>query len=155
MTPATEIISACGIVLTVSGGAFAYIVHATSKYSVDIAMAKRDASEALATTKTHTVQLAVTTDHAETALKLGEKHTAALSDTVARVSSMESVYADIRTKLGTLDGLRDDIGELKTAVGVLSEQGQNMRNEVQECKNAIAALNTKSPRRQSSKRRKR
>lgn len=108
MTPVFEIIGACGVVLTVCGGAFAYVVHNTSKFSVDIAIALRDSDKALKNTETHTTQLAVTAQ---------------------RIEGMEAVYADIRKCLEQIPAMCKDINELKTSVGILASKVEDDKEE--------------------------
>jgi hypothetical protein len=148
MTSTTDIITAsCAILgaLGVIGGGFIFATH----FSNRLAFAERDSEKALSATEAHAVQLALTKDHAETALALGEKHTQALSDTGARVAGMESTFQDIRGKLAQLDGIREDIGELKVSVATLTEQGQNTRNDVQQLARTV------KPRLTGTKKRKR
>lgn len=153
MTSGIEILVVTCSVITAIGvvcGGWAF----TIRYGNRLAFAERDSAEALTNTKAHAVQLALNTDHAATALALGEKHTQALSDTGARVTSMESTYRSIASSLEQLPLLRDDIGQLKTDVGVFASQMADTRNDVQECKTAITAL-SRSSRRSAPKKRQR
>lgn len=127
MTTGTEIIGACGIVLTLAGGFFVYTTRFAAKYGTELAIARRDSEKALSATEAHTVQLAITKDHAETALARSEEHSKALADTGARVAGMESTYRSIAANLEQLPLLRDDIGEMKESVAVLTSQMADIR----------------------------
>lgn len=160
MTTTVEIITVvCAVIaaLGVVGGGFAFSTH----FSNRLAFAERDSGEALEATKVHTVQIALAKDHAETALNLGQDHTRALSengarmaDAGARLTSMEGTYSDIRKSLEKIDGIKEDINEMKSAVSVLTSQMADTRTDVQTCQVGITALN-KVRRSTSSKKRKR
>lgn len=137
MTSTAEIITVgCAAIaaLGVIGGGFVFTLH----FSNRVALTERDSSKALAATEAHTVQLALTKDRAETALALGAEHSKTLADTGAKVAGMESTYRSIAANLEQLPMLRDDIGEMKEAVAVLTSQMADIR-----------------PRRTASKKRKR